>query len=69
VLVQLENLRTHPVVAARMAKRELNLHGWVYKLETGEVFAYDPDENAFKPLATHRVEPVTGGRRAAAVAI
>ena len=42
VLVQLENLRTLPAVAARLAKGDLHVHGWVYKIETGEVFAYDP---------------------------
>jgi carbonic anhydrase len=31
VLVQLENLRTHPSVAAALARDELKLHGWVYK--------------------------------------
>src|SRR4051812_7245681 len=39
VLVQLENLRTHPAVAAGLARGDLKLHGWVYKIETGEVFA------------------------------
>src|SRR5262245_5943523 len=38
VLVQLENLRTHPVVAAGLAGGRLKLHGWVYKIETGQVF-------------------------------
>lgn len=38
VLVQLENLRTHPSVAAAEHRGELQLHGWVYKFETGEVF-------------------------------
>lgn len=50
VLVQLENLRTHPSVAAAVSRGELKLHGWVYKFETGEVFAYTPDQNAFVPL-------------------
>ena len=50
VLVQLENLRTHPAVAAGLAAGELKLHGWVYKIETGEVFAYDPDAGQFVPL-------------------
>jgi carbonic anhydrase len=50
VLVQLENLRTHPVVAAGLASRALSLHGWVYKFETGEVFAFDPGEGQFLPL-------------------
>jgi hypothetical protein len=30
VLVQLENLRTHPAVAARLAFGDLAIHGWVY---------------------------------------
>ena len=50
VLVQLENLRTHPTVAARLAKGELHLHGWVYKIETGQVFQYDPTEGQFLSL-------------------
>lgn len=68
VLVQLENLRTHPVVAAGMARKQLNLHGWVYKLETGEVFAYDPDDGQFRPL-THRLTPTDGATRTAVLAI
>lgn len=51
VLVQLENLRTYPAVAAGLARGDLKLHGWVYKLETGQVFAYDPDHSQFLPLA------------------
>ena len=47
VLVQLENLRTHPSVAAAMARRELKVYGWVYKFEAGQVFAYDPGIGQF----------------------
>jgi carbonic anhydrase len=47
VLVQLENLRTHPSVAAALARDELKLHGWVYKFETGQVFGYDPRQGQF----------------------
>lgn len=50
VLVQLENLRTHPVVAAGLASGRLKLHGWVYKIRTGEVFAYEPESSQFVPL-------------------
>lgn len=50
VLVQLESLRTHPSVAAAVGRGELKLHGWVYKFETGEVFAFDPDKGQFAPL-------------------
>ncbi len=50
VLVQLENLRTHPAVACRLSRGDLKLHGWVYKIETGEIFAYDPERGQFLPL-------------------
>ncbi len=47
VLVQLENLRTHPSVAAALSRGELNVHGWVYKFETGQVFGYDAEHGQF----------------------
>ena len=53
VLVQLENLRTHPAVAAGIAREVLKMHGWVYKIESGEVFAYDPEPGQFVHLAEH----------------
>ncbi len=55
VLVQLENLRTHPRVAAALACGKMKLHGWVYKFETGQVFAYDATSGQFLPLTR---EPV-----------
>jgi carbonic anhydrase len=57
VLVQLEHLETHPAVAVRLARGALKLHGWVYKIETGEVFGFDPDKGQFLSL-------VDGERRA-----
>ncbi|MCA9188703.1 MAG: carbonic anhydrase [Pirellulaceae bacterium] len=50
VLVQLENLRTHPSVAAALARESVKLHGWVYKIETGQVFAFDPATEQFLPV-------------------
>jgi carbonic anhydrase len=50
VLMQLKSLGTHPAVAARLAAGKVRLYGWVYKIETGEVFAYDPDLDQFTPL-------------------
>lgn len=64
VLVQLENLRTLPSVAARLVKGDLHLHGWVYKIETGEVYAYDPTSSQFVPLGDGEYQiPETSGRR------
>lgn len=50
VLVQLENLRSHEAVAEALDAGRLRVHGWVYKIETGEMFAYDPEAEAFLPL-------------------
>jgi carbonic anhydrase len=50
VLVQLENLRTHPCVLAAMSRRELKVHGWVYHFESGRVFAYDKNTHQFEPM-------------------
>jgi carbonic anhydrase len=66
VLVQLENLRTHPTVLAALGRRQLRLHGWVYKFETGQVFAYDPHAGQFESVAQPNFEPhaLTGELRA-----
>ncbi len=51
VILQLQHLRTHPSVAARLAKGDLTLHGWVYDIKSGEVTAYDEPNNRFLPVA------------------
>jgi len=50
VLLQLQHLRTHPVVASRISSGEISLHGWVYDIETGGVNCYDDTRDAFVPL-------------------
>jgi carbonic anhydrase len=50
VLVQTENLKTHPAVASALARGELELHRWVYQLENGRVLSYVPDAGQFLPL-------------------
>lgn len=47
VLAQLDNLKTYPGVRVKLAKGELELHGWVYMLATGVIEVYDPEKNAF----------------------
>lgn len=64
VLVQLENLRTLPAVASRLVKGDLHLHGWVYKLETGEVFGYDFSDGQFVPVAQYQPGETNVRRRA-----
>ena len=62
VLAQLENLRTHPAGAVAVASGKLKLHGWVYKFETGQVFAYEPKEGQFVPLTETAVPDVIARR-------
>jgi carbonic anhydrase len=50
VLVQLENLQTHPAVAAKLQRGDLALHAWVYHLETGDVLSYSSESENFEPL-------------------
>jgi carbonic anhydrase len=49
VLQQLENLKTHPSVAKRVADGDLRLHGWVYHIGEGEIRPYDPEARQFAP--------------------
>lgn len=50
VLAQLNNLRNHPSVAARLHAGDLELHGWVYDIPTGQVVAFDSERGEFVPL-------------------
>jgi carbonic anhydrase len=49
VLSQLESLRTHPCIRTRLARGEINLYGWMYKMETSEVFHFDEEACQFLP--------------------
>ncbi|HEY9602607.1 MAG TPA: carbonic anhydrase [Allocoleopsis sp.] len=43
VLTQIENLRTYPAVHSKLYSGELDIHAWVYKIETGGVFVYSAE--------------------------
>jgi carbonic anhydrase len=57
VLVQIENLRAFPFVAERLEKGTLHVNGWVFKIETGQVFDYDPGVGQFTELRPGSVPP------------
>jgi carbonic anhydrase len=50
VIAQLENLKTHPSVAARLARGQIQLHGWLFHIKTGNVTAFDAERGRFVPL-------------------
>ncbi|MBB3962973.1 carbonic anhydrase [Rhizobium metallidurans] len=58
VLVQLDHLRTHPSVAAKLARNEVTLHGWFFDIETGNVLIYDGTASRFIEIEEGHPLPV-----------
>jgi carbonic anhydrase len=52
VVAQLENLRSHPMVSARLKEGDLALHGWVYHIGSGSVTVYNEASRRFESTAT-----------------
>jgi carbonic anhydrase len=53
VIAQLSNLRTHPSVRLALEQKKLNLHGWVYDIETGSIEALDGNTSTFVSLVDY----------------
>ncbi len=54
VLVQLEHLREFSFIHDRLEKGTLRVAGWVFKIETGEVFEYEPEAGQFLAIGSDR---------------
>ncbi len=54
VLVQVENLQTHPAVRVALSEGQLKLHAWIYDIASGDVFAFDEPTSQFVPLGELR---------------
>lgn len=50
VAIQLQHLKTYPVVAERVKSGELKLAGWVYDIEHGKVLEYNEQTDSFATL-------------------
>jgi carbonic anhydrase len=50
VLLQIQHLKTHPSVLAKVATGKLQIHGWIYQIETGDVICYNDTNQQFEPL-------------------
>lgn len=50
IVHQLENLLTFPDVERKVKSGELELHGWYYRIDDGQLEYYDGDACCFKPL-------------------
>ena len=62
VILQLQNLRTHPSVAERLAEGTLTIAGWVFDIAHGNIQVYDEDHRKFSPI--HH-EPESDGKATA----
>ena len=49
VLIQIENLKTYPIVRARLHQGRLKIYPWIYNIETGNVLAYDARTHTYIP--------------------
>lgn len=65
VLVQVNNLSTHPHVAALLGTGELNVYGWYYDIATGRVLQYDQTTGVFDDLGEVARPASPAPRRAA----
>jgi carbonic anhydrase len=50
ILFSIEQLRGYRCVEKKLAEGALRLHGWFFKIATGELFAYDPASKQFLPI-------------------
>lgn len=48
VLQQVQHLRTHPVVAAKLATGKIEIHGWVYDIKSGNIRCCGRDSVEFR---------------------
>jgi len=58
VVAQLAHLRTHPAVAAGLARGEIALHGWFVDIHAGQVLGLDGESGRFVPLREDQPLPV-----------
>jgi carbonic anhydrase len=66
VVAQIRNLETHPAVASRLRRGDLELYGWVYKIHTGEIWTYDGEQERFVLLDSRPASATRPGKRRAA---
>jgi carbonic anhydrase len=48
VLFAIEQLHAYPCVAKRLQEGSLRLHAWFFKIDTAELFGYDPENRQFQ---------------------
>ncbi len=47
ITYQIKNIKEYPYVASKLSNKAINVYGWYYDIETGNVFQYNEDKNLF----------------------
>lgn len=50
IIISLRNLMGYPYIIKRMEEDKLNIFGWHFDTETGNIMAFDPDTGFFEPI-------------------
>lgn len=50
IVEQMTHLMTYPYIKEKYKAGSINILGWYYIIETGEVFNYEKDDNCFKKI-------------------
>jgi carbonic anhydrase len=50
VLVQMENLKTYPVVRTAAREGRLHVHAWFFEIGDGTVYRYSPGRGQYEPI-------------------
>ncbi|WP_157218215.1 carbonic anhydrase [Flavisphingomonas formosensis] len=58
VVAQIAHLRTHPSVAAALARGKMALHGWFVDIHAGQVLGLDGETGRFVPLREDQPLPI-----------
>jgi carbonic anhydrase len=58
IIAQISHLRTHPSVAAAIARGQMTLHGWFVDIHAGQVLGLDGETGQFVPLREDAPLPV-----------
>ncbi len=60
VLTQLENLKTHPSVQDGLARGDLEIHGWIFDIQSGTISIYDETQRDFIPYYGPNLDQASG---------
>jgi carbonic anhydrase len=58
IVCQLAHLRTHPSVAAAIARGQIALHGWYVDIHSGAILALDERKGHFTPVRDDTPLPI-----------